>query len=72
MADEDDEDQVKQNAIPKYKLLYQDPEISIRMPALEGEERLPTEEKKEEKQETNQKPIDIIMQSKINLFNLLS
>ena len=69
MADEDDEDQVKKNVIPKYKLLYQDPEINIKMPPMEGEERLPTEEKNEEKQEITEKPIDIIMQSKYKIFN---
>lgn len=70
--DEEDEEGVKKNVIPKYKLLYEDPEIDIKLPSFDGDDKLPTEEKKEDKpkEENGQKAIDIIMQSKFLFFIL--
>ena len=53
--DDEDEQEVQQLVIPKYKLLYEDPEVKLRAYEEEGEnpeeEKEPEEEKKEEGEE---------------------
>ena len=67
MADDDyDEDQVPDLIIPKYKIIYEDPEIDIKMMTMEGEEKPNFEENKEEPiiQKEEEKPINLIMKCK--------
>ena len=71
MADDDDEDQVETLVIPKIKLIYEDPEIDIKMPSEDGEIRQETEEKQDEnkdEQVPQEKPIDIILKGKIRFL----
>ena len=69
--DDEDEQEVQQLVIPKYKLLYEDPEVKLRAYEEEGEnpeeEKEPEEEKKEEgeegeeQKEEKKKPIERIV-----------
>lgn len=66
--DEEEEEQQNKLVIPKYKLIYEDPEIDIKMPPMEGEERQNTEEQKEEIKDDvppkTERPMDIIINGK--------
>ena len=67
MADDDyDEDQAPDLIIPKYNLIYEDPEIDVKMISMEGEEKPNIEENKEEPmiQKEEEKPINLIMRCK--------
>ena len=69
--DDEDEQEVPQLVIPKYKLLYEDPEVKLKAYEEEGEnpeeEKEPEEEKKEEgeegeeQKEEKKKPIERIV-----------
>lgn len=74
---DEDEDQVQKVIIPKYRLLYEDGEVTSKLPVPEGEEKQATteEEKKEEPEvegEENEPPqpiIEKILTSKLFYLN---
>lgn len=66
MADEDsDEEQKEKYVIPKYKLIYEDPELDIKLPDIEGEENKRNEkeegQEEEKKVEEEEKPLQLIL-----------
>lgn len=63
--DESDEEQRDKYVIPKYKLIYEDPELDIKMPDIEGEEKQRNErdegQEEEKKVEEEEKPLQLIL-----------
>ena len=56
MSEDSEEDYGSQLELPKYTILYSDIEVSSRLPVIEGEERVQTEEEKKEESENGDNP----------------